>query len=180
MANHQGFRTQARQFRQLSTALRSGVRPVDEKLIRKGQRIVDEVIRADLGDSSMSGWLRGNPIELGLRAKRLSSGQTHGVVFFPARHVAGPLTVRQRGRNRVGAGGLERSFSGPALNHRTGVTARNRRTGNLIRRRSRRRRWNGTTAGNGTGDRITLRLQRELSDVVIEGVAELTRKTIGG
>ena len=179
MANHQGFRTQARQFRQLSTALRSGMRPVDEKLIRKGQRIADEVIRADLGDTSMSGWPRGNPIELGLRAKKLS-GRTHGVIFFPARHVAGPLTVRQRGRNRVGAGGLERSFSGPAMNHRTGVTARNRRTGNLIRRRSRRRRWNGTTDGKGTGDRITSRLQRELPDVVIEGVAELTRRTIGG
>lgn len=85
------------------------------------------------GDPKFSGWAP--EIELQVKETR-----TAGAVMMPTRTGAGPATVATQGRNQGDVG----LFQGPALNHRTGVTSRNKR-GNLIRRRTTRRQWNGYT-----------------------------------
>lgn len=85
------------------------------------------------GDPKFSGWAP--EIELQVKETR-----TSGAVMMPTRTGAGPATVATQGRNQGDVG----LFQGPALNHRTGVTSRNKR-GNLIRRRTTRRQWNGYT-----------------------------------
>lgn len=85
------------------------------------------------GDPKFSGWAP--EIELQVKETR-----TSGAVMMPTRTGAGPATVATQGRNQGDVG----LFQGPAMNHRTGVTSRNKR-GNLIRRRTTRRQWNGYT-----------------------------------
>lgn len=85
------------------------------------------------GDAKFSGW---DP-EIELQVKETRSG---GAVMMPTRTGAGPATVAVKGRNQGNATG----FAGPAINRRTGMTTRNKR-GNLIRRRTAHRQWNGRT-----------------------------------
>lgn len=91
-----------------------------------------------------SGWRRNKGIVFDVDWKAHKTGV--GLTVHRSRVSAGPWRVAEIGRN-LGETGL---FLGPAINHRTGVTSRNRRTGNLIRRRYKPKRWNGYTKGKQT------------------------------
>jgi hypothetical protein len=127
----------------------------------RGKDIVQQEARADLGgDGAMSGFKRGNPIEAAGTVRMVRGGRA--ALLLPAsRGAAAAITIATTGRNRGNASG----FSGPALNHRTGVTSRNKRTGNLIRRRTTRRQWNGYTDPKGTADRAVARMKTETADI---------------
>ena len=97
---------------------------------------IDDAVRADIGDTSMSGWRRGKPIQITGRFA-LYTGSKSGLVFMPQRRAAGPMRVLEQGRNSP--------------------------TGGYVPQRSRRaRRANGRTAGKGTWSEAEKRLNREV------------------
>jgi hypothetical protein len=107
---------------------------VTRRQAEAGQEIALTKFRGVLGgDLQFSGWAP----EVELQVKPIGGGAS---ILLPTRPGAGPTTVVLRGRNQGNATG----FAGPAINRRTGMTARNKR-GNLIRRRTARRQWNGRT-----------------------------------
>lgn len=99
---------------------------------------IDDAVRAELGDQSMSGWRRSVAIPIVATSLVVSD---HEVAMQPERRAAGPMRVLEDGRNQGNAGG----FAGPGVNRATGVTARTK-SGAVRKVRSRAsRRWNGTT-----------------------------------
>ena len=105
------------------------------------------------GDPKFSGWAP--EIELQVKETR-----TAGAVMMPTRTGAGPATVAAQGRNQGDVG----LFQGPALNHRTGVTSRNKR-GNLIRRRTGRRQWNGYTDPKISASEIVSAIESKANEI---------------
>lgn len=108
---------------------------------------VDDVaaaVKADIGDTSMSGWRRGKPIEMrGMVDKVAPVGQAW---IVPYGRTAGPLRVMESGRNAHGGAG---GFQGPGVNRSTGRTsARARATGRGGSTTA--RRYNGQTRGKQT------------------------------
>lgn len=92
-----------------------------------------------------SGWRRGAGIKFNVDWK--VHRESVGLTIHRSRESAGPWRVAEIGRH-IGETGL---FLGPAMNHRTGMTSRNKRTGNLIiRKKTKRKRWNGYTKGKQT------------------------------
>lgn len=103
---------------------------------------INEAVRADLGDMSMSGWRRGNPHEI---VGRFQLQGDSAVVMSPVGKAIGPMRVLEQGRNQGNASG----FTGPGIGS-DGTTARTK-SGRVRKVRARRgRRWNGTTRGKGT------------------------------
>lgn len=116
---------------------------------------INQAVRADLGDQSMSGWRRGNPHEIAGTSRVVSD---HEVEMLPARRAGGPMRVLESGRNQGNAGG----FAGPGINTRTGSTSRTQ-SGAVRKVRSRAgKRWNGTTQPKHTWTEATERLAREM------------------
>jgi len=104
---------------------------------------VDEAVRGDLGDTSMSGWRRGKPFDIKGRFDIKSDAEFE---VNPVPRGRGPMRVLEQGRNQGGAGG----FHGPGIGRKTGETARNK-NGKLRKVRSfKAKRWNGATRGKGT------------------------------
>jgi len=103
---------------------------------------INEAVRADLGDMSMSGWRRGNPHEI---AGRFDLVGDSSVAMTPGKRGRGPMRVLEQGRNHGNASG----FSGPGIGS-DGTTARTKSGGVRKVRARRGRRWNGTTQGKGT------------------------------
>jgi hypothetical protein len=131
---------------------------------------VDEAVRGDLGDLSMSGWRRGRPIEVRGRFEVVSD---HEFEVKPAKRATGPMRVLEEGRN---AGGRPGGFQGPGVNRKTG--GRNfTSTGKVAKTRSRKaRRYNGQTRGKDTWtDAVHLMEQRVPGRVDKEVVKALGR-----
>jgi hypothetical protein len=111
-----------------------------ERVARQTKTDVDEAVRDDLGDLSMSGWPRGNIVG------RYDVLSDHEFEINPVPRSRGPMRVLEQGRNQGNASG----FAGPGINTRTGLTARNK-NGSLRKVRARKgKRWNGRTEGKGT------------------------------
>lgn len=133
---------------------------------------VDEAVRNDIGDLSMSGWRRGNPFEVKGRFDIISD---HEFEVNPAKRGRGPMRVLEQGRNQGNAGGI----AGPGVIQRgenTGTTLRTK-AGKVRKVRARRaRRWNGRTQGKGTwSDAVHLMEQRVPGRVDKEVVKALRR-----
>lgn len=124
---------------------------------------IAEAVRGDLGDTSMSGWRRGNPIEI-VGTSKVTSDTT--AVVSPGK-ATGPMRVLEQGRNRGNASG----FAGPGVNRKTGETARTKSGGLRKVRAVKARRWNGVTDGKGTWsdatklmeERVPKRFEREVA-----------------
>lgn len=102
---------------------------------------VDEAVKADLGDQSMSGWRRSKPINLKGRYDLIDD---HSFRVTP--NVSGPMVVLEEGRNRGKSGPVQR---------------RNKR-GRLMRAK----RWNGHTQPKHTWSEATALMQRRVAERV--------------
>lgn len=101
---------------------------------------IDRVVRADIGDLSMSGWRRTKPIAV--KGAFKVEGAT--VVMVPS--APGPMRVLQQGRNQGNAGGM----AGPGVFAKGGGTVR-KKNGQVKATRARKaKRWNGRTTGKDT------------------------------
>ena len=132
---------------------------------------VDEAVRADLGDQSMSGWRRKKPLQINGRfdIKSDSSFEVN-----PVARGRGPMRVLEQGRNQGGAGG----FHGPGIvrkateTHQAGETVRTAKGRVRKVRAYKAKRWNGRTQGKGTWtdavrlmqDRVPGRVARRFHD----------------
>lgn len=122
----------------------SGPIPVRQFAIRADKELVPllaRAVRADIGDTSMSGWWRGRPIAM------TGSLKVNGdaIIIQPVRGAVGPTRVMEQGRNQGNASG----FSGPGINVKTGLTSRTK-SGGIRKVRARKGRRNGATQGKGT------------------------------
>lgn len=99
---------------------------------------INEAVRNDLGDMSMSGWRRGNPHEI------VGRFDIEGTVLAmtPAKRSRGPMRVLQQGRNNWAEG------TRPARRSRPRMT----------------RRFNGTTQGKDTWTDATKIMERKMPD----------------
>jgi hypothetical protein len=103
---------------------------------------VNQAVRADIGDLSMSGWRRGNPHEI---TGRFDLEGDSAVVMSPSKRGRGPMRVLEQGRNQGNAGGM----AGPGVS--ADGTTRRTKSGAVRKVRARQaRRWNGTTRGKNT------------------------------
>lgn len=176
MASYNSFAAAAVPYRALGTALGQGsssIKQINRAVGAKADQIAQRVIASDLGgDNTFSGWSEA-PITTTYTDM---TREGPGIVFHPTRSGAGPATVAQQGRNQGNASG----FQGPGINTRTGVTARTK-SGAVRKTRARKgKRWNGTTQGKGTADKIVAALNQELPAVVAAGIFDLTNRTLGG
>lgn len=172
MAAFRSFGEAAKPYGALAKGLGGNMlEPTNAEVGRVAKRIAAQAAANDLGgDTKHSGW--NVPLDTQYRSLR---GKKQGVVILPTRSSAGPWTVAEKGRNQ-GETGL---FLGPAINTRTGVTARNAKTGNLIRRKSKAKKWNGTTAGKGTATDAVTEFERQLPIIVRKGIFALNKKVLG-
>lgn len=137
--------------------------------------LAQQAARADLGgDAAFSGWAaKSGKIPLAVAFKLHRSGAA--MTVHRSGKSAGPWTVAERGRNQGNAAG----FSGPGMNHRTGVTSRTS-TGKIRNRRTAARRWNGTTAGKSTfSDAIGL-METKAPDLMLKLNRAATLKAFTG
>ena len=112
-----------------------------EAIARATAKDVDEAVRGDLGDTSMSGWRRGAPIQITGVAEVQSDSE---ILVQAAKAGRGPMRVLEQGRNMGNAGG----FSGPGVAS-DGSTKRTK-SGGLRKVRARKaKRWNGHTQRGG-------------------------------
>lgn len=124
----------------------------------RAEQILHEVADADIGAGSFSGWKRGSPIRVDAQLRTVRRTAT---LFAPTRQAAGVITVANEGRNQGNASG----FAGPGVNRRTGMTARTRAGAVRRVRALTARRWNGTTRGYRTGDKVVARMEQELPPI---------------
>lgn len=103
---------------------------------------IETAVRRDLGDTSMSGWRRGRPIQV---TGMYTVTDKDTVEITPANRAKGPMRVLEDGRNRGNSGG----FQGPGVNARTGRTLKSN-AGKVKVRTRRTKRWNGYTSGKNT------------------------------
>lgn len=116
---------------------------------------INEAVRGDLGDSSMSDWRRGNPTEIAGRFD--VAGST--VTMLPSKSSGGHMRVLQDGRNQGNAPGM----AGPGVS--ADGTTRRTGSGGVRKVRARKgRRWNGTTQGKGTWTDATEIMKRKMPD----------------
>lgn len=133
---------------------------------------VDEAVRADLGDQSMSGWRRKKPINI---KGRFDIVAEHEFVVKP--NVAGPMRVLEQGRNR----GNVSNFQGPGVNPLLGTTARTKKSGRVRKVQARRaKRWNGYTSPKHTWSESVDLMQKRVGKRVDEQVQKSIAKFIKG
>ena len=137
-----------------------------ERVARKAVKEVDAAVKSTLGDDSMSGWKRGNPLPV-----RGMVEMTPVVAIVPARRSRGPMRVLESGRNMGNAGGM----AGPGVSA-DGTTRRNK-NGSVRKTRTRKaKRWNGTTSGKGTWTDAQQRVQSVYPALVADEVDEAMAK----
>jgi len=113
-----------------------------EAVARSLAPLVEKAAQGDLGDNSMSGWRRGNPIAI----TGVVRVDTKDVAIEPGKRAKGPMRVLETGRHFGESGG----FQGPGVNRKTGETARTK-AGKVRKVRARKSsRWNGHTQPRGT------------------------------
>ena len=138
----------------------------------KLQPEIDRAVVADIGDSSMSGWRRGNPIEIVGSHKVLSD---HAVIVQPVPATKGLMAVLERGRNIGNSGGM----AGPGVSA-DGTTRRNK-SGSLRKVRARKsKRWNGYTKGKGTMGDASRVIAAKAPDLVAAELRKALRKHLRG
>ena len=140
----------------------------------KLQPEIDRAVVADIGDSSMSGWRRGNPIEIVGSHKVLSD---HAVIVQPVPATKGLMAVLERGRNAGGGVGL---LQGPRV-AQNGTTRRGA-DGMVgkVRRKRKERRWNGYTKGKGTMGDASRVIAAKAPDLVAAELRKALRKHLRG
>lgn len=103
---------------------------------------VQKAVRGDVGDLSMSGWLKDDELR-GMVERNPKDGEA---AIIPFGRQGGRFRVLESGRNAEGGVG---GFQGPGINFRTGRTsARTRATGRGGSTKG--RRYNGQTRGKNT------------------------------
>lgn len=119
-----GFTTLHRKVSQLEREM-SGQASKErlERVAGLTKRDVDEAVRGDLGDLSMSGWRRGNPFPI---QGRYDITSDHEFEVNPQRRARGPMRVLQEGRKAYTAG--DRRQSGTYTSKKTGLTRARTRT----------------------------------------------------
>jgi hypothetical protein len=133
---------------------------------------VDEAVRDDLGDQSMSGWRRGKPFDIKGRFDIKSDAEFE---VNPVPRGRGPMRVLEQGRNQSGAGG----FHGPGIGRKTGETVRNA-NGKIRKTRAyKAKRWNGRTEGKGTWTDAVKLMQDRVPGRVARRVHQDLSKILG-
>lgn len=112
-------------------------------------------VSVDLGGTGFSGWAA----PLDTTFDHIGNG---AISFHPTKTGAGPWTVAQRGRNQGNASG----FSGPGINHRTGITSRTKSGALRKVRATKGRRWNGTTMGKHTATKALDKIDSQTTTIV--------------
>jgi hypothetical protein len=143
-----------------------------QQMARVGAKLapeIDQAVRADIGDNSMSGWRRSGPIQVVGTSRPLSD---HSVVVEPVRAAKGPMAVLERGRNQGNASG----FSGPGVNRKTGTTRRTKSGAVGKVRAFKAKRWNGTTRGKGTMADASQAIRRRAPGLVEDEVVRTLAK----
>lgn len=165
MATTQSFKQFARKLDKVQADLeRLGWAEVGKELAPE----VDRAVNATLGDQSMSGWTRDNPIEI-VGSYKVSRES----VFISAGKSSGPMRVLQDGRNQGNAGG----FAGPGVS-KDGTTRRNK-NGAVRKVRARKaKRWNGTTKGKDTWAHAAEAMAAKAPGVVFVQVGKALGKTL--
>lgn len=144
--------------------------------------------RRDVGsDVAFSGWNKRDEAR-GLDNLQIKpSRKNDGHWLFPTRKSGGPWKVATAGRNMTtskfggaaGRGGVG-MFQGPGVNRQSGITGYSatayKKTGGIIVRTSRAKRWSGYTKGKGTADRAADRMERELPKIAEVGVRRVLVK----
>ena len=126
---------------------------------------VDEAVRADLGDQSMSGWRRGAPIQVTGVADVVSDTE---IRVSPQRRAVGPMRVLEQGRQSYATG--DRRASGSYVSKKTGE--RKTRTRKVKRNTK-------ATAGKGTWSDAVALMQARVGKRVDDQVHEAIRRHIG-
>ena len=167
------FGGDAKAFGALAKDLKGdGLEQTNRQVGVRAKELARQAASADLGgDPKFSGWAP--TLDVKYRSLR---GKEQGVAVSPTKTSAGPWTVAERGRNQGETG----QFLGPGINRKTGVTARSKSGGVRKVRAVQAKRWNGVTSGKGTGSDAVVLFRKELLPVVEKGIAQLTRKHLGG
>lgn len=126
------------------------------KVAVQTKKDVDEAIKADLGDQSMSGWRRKKPIQLKGVYDVVSDTQ-----FRVRPNVAGPVRVLEEGRNKG------RSQSKARYSRKTGKQLRSKR-------------WNGRTQPKHTWTEAVKLMQDRVPGRVDKVVQEAIAKHLRG
>jgi len=130
-----------------------------QAMARVGEAVqgeIEKAVTADIGDTSMSGFRRGNSIKIVGTSKVISDHEVK-VQPDPSTGAKGAMAVLERGRNQGNAGGM----AGPGVS--ADGTTRRTKSGAVRKVRARQsRRWNGTTRGRGTWSDATEIMTREM------------------
>ena len=86
-----------------------------KRVAEKAVGDIAEAVRGDLGDLSMSRWMRSAPVEIVGAVERAPDG---GFAVAPVRRARGPMRVLESGRNAYAAG--DRRVSGSRVSKKTG------------------------------------------------------------
>lgn len=130
---------------------------------KDAQGDIKDAVRGDLGDTSMSGWRRGSPIDAS--ATRVTANGDGSVTVSPAGKSAGPMRVLESGRQAYTAG-----------DSRTAGFRTRKRDGARVQKNRRVKRNVGATKGKGTwsdaeqliDQRTPRRVYRETTKVLRE------------
>lgn len=160
---------------------------LDDALTRVGvdtKGLVRAAVAADIGDDSMSGWRRGNPIAIVGRFDVFAGDSVRGddtsekaLVVRPASRARGPMRVLEQGRHMGNSAGV----AGPGVVQKgaDAGTTRRRKNGTIATvRASKGRRWNGYTGPQGTwSDSVNL-LNRKAPALAEQAITDAIRKRL--
>lgn len=173
----------AQSFADLNRKMEAVERDLSGQLSRQAMERVGEAVQgeiekavtADIGDTSMSGFRRGSPIEIVGTSKVISDHEVK-VQPDPSTGAKGAMAVLDRGRNQGNASG----FSGPGISS-DGTTRRNK-NGKVRKVRERRaRRWNGYTDPKNTMSEAVQAIAKRTPGLVAdELLRKALRKHLGG
>lgn len=142
-----------------------------QRVAMQTKKDVDEAVRDDLGDQSMSGWRRGNPVQI---KGRFDVKSDHEFDVLPDKRGSGPMRVLQDGRNQGNSGGL----AGPGIS-KDGTTRRTK-SGQVAKVRARKgKRWNGRTSGKGTWSDAVHLMEQRVPERVDKEVVKALRRHLG-
>jgi len=137
-----------------------------DRLTKVGMAVKGEVadaVRADIGDTSMSGWPRKGPVEITGRFEVLSATE---LSVQPVGKALGPMRVLESGRQAYQAGDRRRSGS-----------YRSKKTGDVRQKSRTVSRNTGATKGKGTWsdavDRLVRRIPNEYHGQMVRTYGKL-------
>ena len=136
-----------------------------EAVAKDTAKDVDEAVRADLGDQSMSGWRRGSPIPVTGTAEVVSATE---IKVSPPRTALGPMRVLEQGRQSYAAG--DRRAAGSYVSKKTGERKAKTRK---VKRNTK------ATAGKGTWSDAVRLMQGRVGKRVDAQVVDAIRSHIG-